>query len=133
MSVHHPEAPAVPAALAVDDEPVLLDLICRLLHRAGFERVDRAADGVEALERIRETTYAVVVLDLRMPRLSGYDVIAALEQEPPGSVPPIVVATADRQAGRNGFHAPFVAAVMTKPFDVALFTETVARFAESTS
>jgi CheY-like chemotaxis protein len=119
---------ATSTALAVDDEPVLLDLICRLLRRAGFEQVDRAVDGIEALEKMHATRYDVVVLDLRMPRLSGYDVIATLAQEPEAHVPPIVVATADRQATSEGLGAPFIKAVITKPFDIDQFTATLATF-----
>jgi len=53
--------------LVADDERNLRELIIRELGRRGHE-VDGAADGVSALERIRETSYDVVVLDMRMPQ-----------------------------------------------------------------
>jgi PAS domain S-box-containing protein len=67
--------------LVVEDEPALAAAVADALTDAGFE-VDRAGDGEEALARVRERPYDLVVCDLKMPRLDGmafYRAIAATE------------------------------------------------------
>ena len=56
--------------LVVDDEPALAEAVADALTDAGF-RVDRASDGQEALERIQEHAYDLIVCDLKMPRVDG--------------------------------------------------------------
>ena len=56
--------------LLVEDEPALATAVADALTDAGF-RVDRAGDGEEALGRVREHTYDLVICDLKMPRLDG--------------------------------------------------------------
>jgi DNA-binding NtrC family response regulator len=63
--------------LVADDERNLRELIVRELGRRGHD-VDGAADGASALERIREGSYDVVVLDMRMPQKEGIDVLREL-------------------------------------------------------
>lgn len=62
--------------LVVDDDSACLDLLCRALVRAGWESVDRATDGAAALARLRDRTYALCLLDLRMPEMDGLTVLA---------------------------------------------------------
>ncbi|HEX8409420.1 MAG TPA: response regulator [Thermoanaerobaculia bacterium] len=104
------------AALAVDDDATILRLIAALLRRAGFDPVHTARDGQECLDLLAANTYCVVILDLRMPRVSGYDVIARLAADPLPQMPTIVVATADRSAAGNNLDPSVVTAVLTKPF-----------------
>jgi YesN/AraC family two-component response regulator len=61
--------------LVVDDEELFLDFICKALHKAGWEHVDRAGDGVSALARLASGHYALCLLDLWMPRMGGLEVI----------------------------------------------------------
>ena len=65
-----------------------------------------------------EHEYCVVILDLRMPRVSGYDVLNQLAAQPPPTMPKIVVATADRTVVNHNLSADVVTAIITKPFDV---------------
>jgi CheY-like chemotaxis protein len=62
-----------PIILVADDDPDILDLITFRLERAGYEVV-RARDGEEALQLATERPPDVAVLDVTMPKLSGYDV-----------------------------------------------------------
>jgi PAS domain S-box-containing protein len=67
------------AVLVVEDEPALAAAVAEGLTDAGF-RVDRAGDGEEALARVRERSYDLIVCDLKMPRMDGmqfYRAIAA--------------------------------------------------------
>jgi two-component system, NtrC family, response regulator AtoC len=76
--------------LVADDERNLRELIIRELGRRGHE-VDGAADGVSALERIRESSYDVAVLDMRMPQKQGIDVLRELAGMP--EAPQVIVMT----------------------------------------
>jgi DNA-binding response OmpR family regulator len=84
---------AAPAArvLVVDDEPDLRVLVSRLLRDKGYE-VQEAADGEEALTRIESERPQLLVLDLVMPRLDGWGVLAQLAAR--AERPPVVVLTA---------------------------------------
>lgn len=63
--------------LVVDDEPDLLEIVCDRLRGAGY-RVATARDGLEALARARALRPACVILDLKMPRLGGFDALPSL-------------------------------------------------------
>jgi DNA-binding NtrC family response regulator len=76
--------------LIADDERNLRELIVRELARRGHE-VDGVADGVAALERIREGSYDVVVLDMRMPHKEGIDVLRELATSP--EAPQVIMLT----------------------------------------
>jgi DNA-binding response OmpR family regulator len=84
---------AAPAArvLVVDDEEDLRALVSRLLRDRGYE-VQEAADGEEALARIEAERPQLLVLDLVMPRLDGWGVLAQLAAR--AESPPVVVLTA---------------------------------------
>ncbi len=90
--------------LVVDDESDTVDLIRFTLETAGFT-VDQALDGTGAIDMITHDEYDVVLLDIMMPDLSGFDVLQQLRS---GSteVPPVIFLTArhdkeDRQTGQN--------------------------------
>ena len=80
----------MPTILVVDDELRIAEIARDYLERAGFSVVT-AADGVRALEIARAEPPALVVLDLKLPRLGGLDVAQALRRE---SAVPIIMLTA---------------------------------------
>ena len=65
-----PDVPPGTRALVVEDEQALNEAVAAALADDGFE-VDRAADGEEALARLRERLYDVVICDLKMPKVDG--------------------------------------------------------------
>lgn len=90
--------------LVVDDELDTVGLIELTLQTAGY-KVETATSGQNALHKIREETFDLILLDIMMPDLSGYDVLRQLKQEstPP---PPVVFLTAkggteDRETGKK--------------------------------
>ncbi|MDH4345961.1 MAG: response regulator transcription factor [Thermoleophilia bacterium] len=102
--------------LLVDDERDILDPLAYALEREGFD-VTSSMDGVEALERAREGTFDVLVLDVMLPGMSGIDVCRTLRGE---SDVPIVMLTArdaevDRVLGLELGADDYV----TKPFSTA--------------
>ncbi|MBE0591373.1 MAG: response regulator, partial [Gemmatimonadales bacterium] len=88
------------AVLVVDDDPTVRELMQRYLEREGFE-VLTAANGVEALARARESHPAAITLDVMMPDIDGWTVLAALKGDPALADIPVVLATIvdDRQRG----------------------------------
>jgi CheY-like chemotaxis protein len=66
--------------LVVEDEAALGAAVAEALADAGFI-VDRAGDGVEALERVRSRSYDLIVCDLKMPRLDGASFYRELKRE----------------------------------------------------
>jgi two-component system NtrC family sensor kinase len=100
------ETPAPPAAaleldrlagtrvLVVEDEPALAAAVADSLTDAGFE-VDRAGDGEEALARVRERLYDLIVCDLKMPRLDGMSFYRAIAATEPALARRVIFVTGD--------------------------------------
>jgi CheY-like chemotaxis protein len=102
--------------LVVDDEPDVL-LLCRLnLQQRGHEMLE-APDGSRALELARDRHPDVIVLDLMLPGMSGYDVLEALQRDEGTSDIPVLVLTAKSlRADRERSHGLGASAFLTKPF-----------------
>ena len=102
--------------LVVDDEPDVL-LLCRLnLQQRGHELLE-AADGSKALEIARDRHPDVIVLDLMLPGISGYDVLEALQRDAETTNIPVLVLTAKSlRADRERSHGLGASAFLTKPF-----------------
>lgn len=109
--------------LVVDDDDAIRTLLFTVLRRRGF-KVDVARNGVEAVERCAQCAYAVVLLDLMMPRMTGWEVMETLAREPVQTRPVVLVLTAGLEP-RN-LDTTLVAGMMHKPFDVDLLLDTVA-------
>jgi signal transduction histidine kinase/ActR/RegA family two-component response regulator len=90
----------LPAIVLVDDDRASLDLLAAYLDGSPA-RVLRARDGVEALELIRGVLPAAVVLDIKLPRLDGWQVLAELKVDPVTAAIPVVIASVvdDRPRG----------------------------------
>lgn len=68
--------------LIVDDEPLARESLVRVLsERSDLDAVDTAADAVEALSRIREGGYDILLLDIRMPEMSGMQLVDTLRKQ----------------------------------------------------
>ncbi len=79
--------------LVVDDNELNRDMLSRRLVRKGYE-VDVAVDGYEALDKIGETPYDLILLDIMMPGLSGIDVLEQLREKYSLTQLPVIMATA---------------------------------------
>lgn len=103
--------------LVVEDDTAIRRLLVVTLEHEGLN-VTSASDGVEGIEALRERVFRVLVLDLMMPRVNGWDVIEWLREHPekkPRSV--IVVSAASRDVLRE-LEPSVVNAIVFKPFDV---------------
>lgn len=103
--------------LVVDDEPNLLRAVEACLRSEGYE-VMTARSGAEALMRVAQKVPDIIISDIRMPGMDGYQLARQLRRSPRGSLVPIVFLTArDETADRiEGFRSG-VDAYLTKPFE----------------
>jgi DNA-binding response OmpR family regulator len=100
--------------LICDDEPALRELI-RASMDDGFEFAE-ASDGIVAMELAREVTPDVVILDLMLPRLSGLEVLARLNEDERLKEVPVLVITAWNET-REDVLAAGADDFVAKPFD----------------
>jgi chemosensory pili system protein ChpA (sensor histidine kinase/response regulator) len=89
--------------LVVDDSITVRRVTQRLLQREGY-RVALAADGLQALERLAEELPSVILSDIEMPRMDGFDLARNIKADPRLAVLPIIMITS-RIAEKHREHA----------------------------
>jgi CheY-like chemotaxis protein len=102
--------------LIVDDDDAIRTLMRVALERFGLN-CGTAVDGINALDQLKLARYAVILLDLMMPRLDGLGVIGHLRDEP-GERPIVIIMTAFPERDQPPLDGTLVQAVVRKPFDV---------------
>ena len=107
-----------PRVLVVDDDQSIRQLVCTIARRQGVE-AECVADGAEAIEKLGENEYALILLDLMMPRVDGFAVIEYLRDHPPSAKPIVLVVTAYADQKFKKVDPDIVAGVVRKPFEVA--------------
>jgi DNA-binding response OmpR family regulator len=110
-----------PRILVVDDDRALQTLLSVLFTRAGFE-CDFVSDGREAMEKLdgngNDHSYAVIILDLILPSVSGMEILNRLEEKNPSLLPRTIVLTGASGGVLKGLDTSRVHAVVRKPFDI---------------
>jgi CheY-like chemotaxis protein len=109
-----------PRVLIAEDDDVLRKLLAAIAVRCGCS-VESAADGWDAVESLKSGTFDVVILDLMMPRMSGYEVIPHLRGLNPR--PAVLVLTAMAGDRYLQLDSDVVTAIMHKPFDTDFFQD----------
>ncbi|MEA2237163.1 MAG: hypothetical protein QOC81_1887 [Thermoanaerobaculia bacterium] len=104
--------------LVADDDQSIRQLVCTIVKREDLA-CDAAGDGREAIEYLGKHEYAVVLLDLMMPRLDGFGVIAWLKENPPPVKPIVLVITAYADQRFKEVDSDLVSGIVRKPFEVA--------------
>jgi len=111
-----------PLILVVDDDATVRELVERHLKRAGFAVVT-ALGGQEGLRLVRELRPAAVTLDIMMPDLDGWTVLAAMKGDPAlANIPVVLMSIVDR---KNRGYALGAADYLVKPVDRAKLVETL--------
>jgi CheY-like chemotaxis protein/signal transduction histidine kinase len=97
-----PTVPVTPSApiLLVDDDPLIQQLVKGALESEGFE-VALASDGVEALRLARQLHPAAVLLDIRLPKLGGWDVLTELKSDAAVAQLPVIIMSVEEERGRG--------------------------------
>ena len=101
--------------LVVDDEADLLQIVSDRLDAAGY-RVVTARDGIEALARAREVRPGCIILDLKMPRLGGFEALPEIRQAAPQARVIVLTGSPNRPL-REACRARGADEFMLKPFD----------------
>ena len=113
--------------LIVDDDPQIRKLLASVAKRAGFD-VDTAKDGFDALEMIDQKHYAIAIVDLMMPRISGYQLVQEISTRSPRPV--VLVATAMTNGDVAQLDDSMVRRVIRKPFDIESVAQALVETAE---
>lgn len=117
--------------LLVDDERIIREGIARIIDwgSCGFSLMGAAANGIEALELIRRERPEVVITDLKMPVLSGLELIAKVKQELPETVFVILSGYGEFELAREAMHYG-VRHYLLKPCNESKIGETLAEIRE---
>ncbi|MBI2467520.1 MAG: response regulator [Candidatus Rokubacteria bacterium] len=99
--------------LAVDDDPSILAVIKDILSKAGYT-ISVVPNGVEALRRLEVDLYDLVITDLRMPEMSGVELITHLQKDATYSKIPIIILATGAESAELGNVK--VDARVSKPF-----------------
>jgi DNA-binding response OmpR family regulator len=115
-----------PRALIVDDDEPIRSMLATVVEHNGFD-VETARDGREAIARLDDDGYNVVLLDLMMPYVDGYEVLQHMKNTNPEMLECTIVATAvpQREVARALPHAVYK--VHAKPFDLTELLDDVRR------
>jgi signal transduction histidine kinase/DNA-binding response OmpR family regulator len=114
--------------LVIDDDATVREVIARFLEREGFE-ARLASGGLEGLRLARELQPAAITLDINMPDIDGWTVLAALKGDPETSEIPVVMVTIEDSANRG--YSLGAAEYMLKPVDRDRFVKTMRQICAS--
>jgi len=113
--------------LVVDDYRTMIRIIRNLLKQIGYEQVDEAADGTEALTKMRGKRYGLVISDWNMEPMTGYELLKEVRADPALAPTPFIMVTAEsktenviaaKKAGVNNYIVkPFNAQTLKNKID----------------
>ncbi|HKC30491.1 MAG TPA: Hpt domain-containing protein, partial [Burkholderiales bacterium] len=123
-----PAAAATPLIMVVDDSLTVRKITTRLLEREGY-RVLTAKDGVDALEQIKDTLPAVMLVDIEMPRMDGFELTKTVrgDQRTRG-IPIIVISSRTAEKHRSQATQLGVNAFLGKPYQESELLEQVMKY-----
>lgn len=104
--------------LVVDDEPLIQQMVMSRLNASGYQTIS-ANDGLEGLQKAKAENPDLIILDVMMPKMDGYQVCATLKQDQRYQGIPIILFTAKAgdDAEKTGVDDCGANAFMTKPFE----------------
>jgi DNA-binding response OmpR family regulator len=103
--------------LVVDDDPALQGLFQTLFARSGYD-VECAPNGRVAFDCLKRSSYSVVLLDLMMPEVNGFELLERLQRESPNLLRRVIVMTGAAQRVVDSLDSSRVWGVIRKPFDI---------------
>jgi len=121
-------APALAAVMVVDDSLTVRRITGRLLEREGYQ-VLTAKDGIDALEQIKDVLPAVMLVDIEMPRMDGFDLTRQVRADPrTRHIPIIVISSRTAEKHRNQALQLGVNAFLGKPYPEAELLQLIGDF-----
>lgn len=118
--------------LLVEDQPLLARVVAALLGREGMS-VDIADNGQQAIDRLRVSTYDLVITDLMMPEMDGIQLLEWIRLDAALTVPVVVLSANTDHAHTQRLEELGVLAVLKKPFDIEHFAATVTGLVNGTA
>jgi DNA-binding NarL/FixJ family response regulator len=112
MSADGGRMPDKPRCLVADDHPALVSAVCGFLAERGFDVVGPAGDGLRALELAALESPDLALVDFRMPRLAGLELVRALRTQAPATRIVVYTGDGDEQLARDVLDAGAVALVL---------------------
>lgn len=114
--------------VCIEDEPEMIDLVRLILSREGYEVIG-APGGVKGLETVEDLKPDLVLLDLMMPDMDGWEVYQRMKANPNTKHIPVIVVTARAQSIDKvlGLHIAKVDDYITKPFGPAELLKSIER------
>jgi two-component system, chemotaxis family, chemotaxis protein CheY len=116
--------------LVVDDYNTMVRIIKKLLKQIGYENVDEASNGEEALAKIKVKSYGLIISDWNMEPMTGFELLKQVRADASTSKTPFILVTAEskpenvlaaQQAGVSNYLVkPFSAPVLKEKIDSAL-------------
>eukprot|EP01042_Synura_sphagnicola_P017734 gene17734-22427_t len=112
--------------LVVDDYKTMLRIISNLLKQLGFENVEEASDGTEALDKMKKSSYGLVISDWNMEPMTGYELLLKVRADDGLKRTPFIMVTAEsktenviaaKKAGVNNY--------IVKPFNAATLKQKI--------
>ena len=104
-------------ALVVDDDEPIRTMLAKIVERERFQ-VDTARDGAEAIEKLDADGYSLVLLDLMMPKIDGYEVLRYMREHHADLLPCTIIASAVPESEILRKADLHVRAIHAKPFDM---------------
>lgn len=120
------------AVLVVDDFPTMRRIVKNLLKQIGFENIDEAEDGIQALSKLKSGKYGLVVSDWNMPNMEGIDLLRSVRQEAePLKNIPFLMVTAESEKDKviEAIKAG-VDNYIVKPFTAEILMEKLSKIAD---
>ena len=104
--------------LVVEDSPTIMEMKCSILDGEGFETI-RATDGIESIQKVRKENPDLIVLDIRLPDMDGYQICRLLKKGEAYKHIPVIMATATKIEKKDEFWGLQVGAdaYLTEPFE----------------
>jgi len=109
--------------LIVDDEPDICEIISYEMDDRGFE-TESANGGFEAIEKLKNTKFDLILTDVRMPNGSGVDIVNFVHKLN-GIKPKIILISAFSDVKEEEMHQKGVVAILTKPIDFVLVNKVI--------
>lgn len=105
--------------LVIEDEPIGLDILIHALTSAGYDELISATDGEIGLAQAKEYKPALIITDMSLPKLTGWELIQQVRQDPEIGDTPIIALTAHATTeDRVAAYEAGVSAYEPKPLDV---------------
>jgi CheY-like chemotaxis protein len=133
-----PQADAKPYILVVDDEPSITSVVLLMLEMEGYDAlaISDSPQVLPFLQRLQaegpQPLPALILLDLMMPELSGYELAAQLRQHPTYAQIPIIIMTADWRV-QSARDVPGAVDLLSKPFQISTLLNKVERYVSQVS